>query len=345
VNRRQLLELFGSAAGVSALATLLGGLDSDEAARMTAALLGSSRVDDKVVDHLEASLEFVRGQNDMFGPDVVLPTVNGHITLAETVLRQGVPAGLRPRVHRIHGELARLAGWIQFDLRRYGPATASYHIARDAAHHAEDAGLAALTLCNLAYLEIWRGQPRLGIDQAAAATHWASRVRDPRLAAYTHAVAALGYAQANRPDDCYTALDTAESAIAAATTTTDHDCTTAYFVSGGLITSLRARSLHLLGEHRAGHHAAQYALDHLASGQVRNQALAFLDLASGHTYLGDIEAAAENIAVGARLSVDYGSSRLDDSIRAARTDLHRWDTSTCVRDLDTTLTALGLTSA
>ncbi|WP_157172040.1 hypothetical protein [Nocardia higoensis] len=344
MNRRQLLELFGGAAGVSALATMLGGLDSDEADRITAALLDPARVDGKVVDHLEASLEFVRGQNDLFGPEVVLPTVNGHILVAEAVLREHSPASLRLRVHRIHGDLARLAGWMEFDLRRYAPATARYNVARDAAHAAEDAGLAALTLCNLAYLEIWRGRPRLGVDFAAAAIHWASRVEDPRLAAYTHGIAALGYAHANRPDDCYTALDSADSAIAN-TTNSDQESTTAYFVSAGLIASLRADALHRLGEHRPAHDAAQQALAHLAPGQIRNQALARLDLARGYTHLGDIEAAADNIAAGAELAADYRSPRLDDTIRAARTDLRHWDASACVRDLDSTLASLGLIPA
>ncbi len=339
MNRRQLIRLFTGVGVLPAVAAIFADLDEVERDRITDILVDPSRVDDAAVDNIERALGVLLAQNDVFGPEAVLAMVQGQRTLAEALVRE-CPERLRPRMHNLHGALAQLAGWMQFDLHDLDGAYESYKQARRSAHEARNSDLAALVLCNMAYLEVWRNEPRLGIDHAVAAQNWARRSDDHRLRAYADDMAAIAFAKDNQRSQCISALIDADSAIAVAERQ-PAEGSVAYFQSPGLVASLRSDCLHQLGSGHDARVAAEEALAHIDVSFVRNRALACVDLANAHADLGEVEAAVGAIRASADLARSCRSDRLSARIGEARHELARWSNVSCVRELDDELMSYG----
>src|SRR5262249_23631364 len=145
-------------------------------------------------------------QDAALGPQAVLGTVLAQRHLAE-VLLPDCPAALQPRLLSLFANMSRFAGRLCFDLKDFDSATRDFEQARRAAHEAEKAELGVLTLCNLSYMAIWRGQPRVAIDHAAAAAAWVRQTGDPLLSALVADESARAYATLGDRRACLTALD------------------------------------------------------------------------------------------------------------------------------------------
>jgi|GEM_PF-2367054 len=340
LNRRTLLRLFGGiASGLPAVAAILAGLDIDERQRFEQVLITPSRVDGQAIDHIETALGVHLAQNDVYGPNVVLPMVAGQKALAEALL-PGCPDPVKERLFGLHGALSQVLGWMHFDLHDFGAAAASYEDARTSAHRGHNSDLAALVLCNMAFLATWQGEPRIAIDHAVAAQNWARRSNDYRLSAYADDMAAMAYAKDRQRTDCYTALGAADVAVALAV---DQPATgsVAYFQGPGLVAAIRSDCMHQLGDGREAKNAAEEALRLIGPEYMRNRALAHLDLANAHTDLGEIDAAVHAIDDSAKLALECRSDRLAERIVTARTALASWNDTVCVRELDQGLDAYG----
>ncbi|WP_280273985.1 hypothetical protein [Nocardia wallacei] len=339
MNRRQLVRLFAGVGVLPAVAAVFADLNDDERDRIAGVLVDPSRVDDAAVDNIEKALSVLLAQNDVFGPEAVLAMVQGQRTLAGALVEE-CPERLRPRLHNLHGALSQLAGWMQFDLHDLDGAYENYKQARRSAHEARNSELAALVLCNMAYLEVWRNEPRLGIDHAVAAQNWARRSGDHRLRAYADDMAAIAFAKDNQRSQCISAMIEADNAIAAAGRQPAEE-SVAYFQSPGLVASLRSDCLHQLGSGHDARAAAEEALELIDASFVRNRALAHVDLANAHADLGDIEAAVGAIRDSADLARSCRSDRLSGRIGAARNELEQWSNVVCVRELDDELASYG----
>ncbi|MCX4094580.1 hypothetical protein [Nocardia sp. alder85J] len=346
MNRRTLLQLFGG--GTSALpviAAILAALGEEERSRMTSVLINPRRVDATAIDDIEQALAIAFKQGDRYGAAVALPTVEAQRLIAEALLGH-CPPDLRPRLHALHGSLSQLAGWDFFDLDDLATAETRYLTAKESAHNAGHHALAALALCNLAYLEVCRpnARPRTAIDHVVAAQYWAGRSEDWRMRAYADSIAGYIHAANGDRTSCLTALDSADTVIAAADRSAGSTSSVAYFHGPGLAASLRSDCMHRLGEGRPALQAAEIALGTINPGHTRNHALVHLDLAHAHTDLRDVEAAAAAITASAHLAVSCPSDRLTTRIRDARAGLNPWSASRYVRDLDTKLTVYGFSA-
>lgn len=333
MNRRELMRLFaGVSGGLPAVAAMLAGLDADERSRVESVLRAPARVDGRSVDHIEAALNIALAQNDTYGPNAVLAMVLAQKRIAAALL-DCCPAALEQRLLNLYSSLSQLAGWMQFDLRDFTAARVSYEDAREYAHRANNTDLAVLVLCNLSYLAIWQGNPRVGIDHAVAAQNWAARSSDHRLRAYAHDMAAVGYARDQQITACLDSLSAADAEIDSAATQ-DAATSVAYFAGAGLTASIRSECMHHLGEGARARDAAEYALTLIAKPFVRNRSLAHLDLATAFTDLGLIDQAADSISNGAQLAISCRSDRLTDQIRHTRQRLDPWADAASVRALD-----------
>ncbi|MFD6391170.1 hypothetical protein [Nocardia sp. NPDC060259] len=341
MNRRELLQLFGGIAhGLPAVAAILAGLDTDERLRVEKVLITPSRVDAKAVDNIEEALQIFLAQNDTYGPHAIMPMVTGQIMITEALLRECPPA-LEQRLHGLHSNLSQLAGWMHFDLANFEEATRHYEDGRRSAHRAHDDALAALILCNLSYLQVCEGDPRVGIDHAIAAQNWARRVPDWRMQAYADDITAYAYAASGQHFDCMAALDAADATIAAGDTSSGPIESVAYFHGPGLASSIRSECLHRFGDGHGALAAAQDARGFIDPSHLRNFALVHLDIAHAYTDTGQIEGASAAISDSARLAVSCRSDRLVDRIQKARSGLDRWRTTTPVRTLDEELDSYG----
>ncbi|MGH3929441.1 MAG: hypothetical protein ACRDTF_05625, partial [Pseudonocardiaceae bacterium] len=186
MKRRNALRALAWAATAASVGHFL---DPDEQARLAAVLDNPGRVDSQTLDHVEAVLWRCRMQEAALGPHAVLDTVLAQRQLARSLLPD-CPAALRPRLLSALSGASRQAGWLLFDLNDFDGAGYYYEDARALAHQAQDIELGAFVLCEMSYLATWQGQPRTGIDHAAAAGQWAGQTGDMRLRAYTADVAA-----------------------------------------------------------------------------------------------------------------------------------------------------------
>ena len=188
-NRRGVLQLLGWAATAAAAAPILHGLNPDDQERLAAAIQAPGRVDATVLDHLEQVLGHCVRQDDALGPQAVLDTVLAQRHLALAMLAECPPA-LQPRLLALSADLSRVSGWLHYDLNDFDGAAYYYEQARTAAHEAQDTVLGAQVLCYMSMLATWQQRPRVGIDHAVAAQHWAQRTDDPLLRAWAADIAA-----------------------------------------------------------------------------------------------------------------------------------------------------------
>jgi hypothetical protein len=286
-------------------------------------------VDDDAIGRVEAVLAAAQRQDDALGPAAALQTVLAQRALVRTILPHCAPR-LRPRLLSTSADVSRAAGWLSFDLRDFDAAAYYYDEARVAAEGAHDTRLGALVLCQLGLLAIWRGQPRLGVEHAAGARARADRTGDLALRAFARDIAARGYADADDPAACLTALDEAEHLIADA----DPRDSVAYFHNSSLLSAVRGRCLVALGRPAEGRRAIETSLTTMDGGFVRNVAFTQLDLARAYLGEGDVDAAAGAVGRARRLAVRNRSVRLAVALGGTRRQLEPWRDSAAVRGLD-----------
>ncbi len=113
MNRRALLELLGWATGTVASSPGVGALDTEEQQRLARAVVSPSRVDQQVIDHLAAMLQFCKHQEDALGSRAVLPTVLGQQHLVSDLLTD-CPATFRPQLLSVYSDMSTSVGWCFF---------------------------------------------------------------------------------------------------------------------------------------------------------------------------------------------------------------------------------------
>jgi tetratricopeptide (TPR) repeat protein len=323
MRRREVLQWLSWAASAAAVAPVFEGLEEDEQQRVAQTIAAPARVDNAVVEHVEAVLWRCMRQDDMLGPQAALDTVLAQRHLVRRFIPEAA-GPLGPRVLSLYANLSRFAGWLAFDLNNFDAASDYYEAARAAAHEAHDTALGAFVLCNMSHLATWRGQPRIGIDHAIAALSWANQTGDFRLKAYAHDVAARAFAMDRQAGAADTTLDQAYRALADA----DDNAidTHVYFYDYGQLASTASVCHLYLGRAEQGIEAGEQALKTINGPFVRNVALASLRL--GHCYLRatrpDVGRAAEAILGAAQLSVHNRSARLAHRLRRAASDLRPW---------------------
>ncbi len=333
MDRRSMLRLLAWAATTASLSPAL---DAEAHQRIASVLSAGSRVDAKIIEHIEAVLWHCRCQDYALGPHAVLNTVLAQRDLAR-VLVDECPDALRPRMLSALSNASRHAGWLSFDLNQFDHANYYYEDARTLAHEADNTELVAFVLCQMSHLATWQGRPRTGIDHAVAAERWAQRTDDMRLRAYTADVAARAYATDGQRDACLTALDTAHTAL---TATSDQNPSYVQFCDEALHISIRGEC-HL--KLRETDHAVFYArqsLETLDQSRARDMAMTIVDLSQAYVHCKEIDESARLLGDAGELAARNSSARLIERLKQGRAELQPWNHTTAVRQLDERLYSL-----
>jgi hypothetical protein len=341
MRRRDILQWLSWAAAAAAAAPVLDGLDDNEKERTALALVAPSRVDHRIVDHIEAVLWRCMRQDDSLGPQAALDTV-----LAQRALVRGlIPEAqqhLKDRLLSLFANLSRFAGWLSFDLNHHGAAADYYETARATAHEAHNTELGAFVLCNMSHLASWRGQARIGIDHALAAQGWASQTDDSRLQAYAHDVAARSLAMDGQAHAADKALERARLAMARAEAEPNHD-TLVYFFNAGQLDSTESSCHFWLGRPGRSAELAERALSSIDDAFVRNLALTLIRLGVCHlrAQSPDVERGAQRIKEAAALAAHNRSPRLIERLHRGAAQLEPWHSKPEVREVFGLLAANG----
>jgi tetratricopeptide (TPR) repeat protein len=214
VSRRKFLENVSVAFTLAATAPLLNISDEDERMEVEAAILGSSRFSEPTLRYCEKSLDGLRKQGDVLGPQAAMQSALAHRQLAVS-LGKMAPKSYRFRALSVAAELNQIVGWLCFNLGDYRGARHYYDEARSLAHDAHNVELVTYVLCTMGHLAVWEGKPRVGIDHAIAAQAWAAQAANPRAEAYAADIAARAFAADQEAGRCRTALETEQTALAA----------------------------------------------------------------------------------------------------------------------------------
>ncbi|MGH3695741.1 MAG: hypothetical protein ACRDRX_17415 [Pseudonocardiaceae bacterium] len=334
MDRRDAIRLLAWAASAASVFPAPAG---DEHERVASVLSGSSRVDERTIEHIEAVLRHCMRQDKALGPQAVLSTVFAQRDLARALMPE-CPAALRPRMLSALSEASRQAGWLSFDLKRFDHAGYYYEDARALAHEAENTGLGAFVLCEMSYLATWRGTPRIGIDHAAAAGQWADCTDDVRLRAYTADVAARAYAADGQRHACVTALDTAHTALM----TADDQAPSYSTYDEAIHISIRGECHLKLGGTGRAISYAQQSLTFLDRSHAREVAMTIVDLGEAYVQCTEIDEAARLLGDAGDIVARNSSVRLIDRLVQARAGMQPWQHTAAVRTLDERLAAHGL---
>ncbi|WP_433723861.1 helix-turn-helix domain-containing protein [Nocardia sp. CA-129566] len=298
------------------------------------------RVDEEVIDGIEAILAKAMDTDDQFGPGLVLRSVLTQRSLVASLLPD-CPSQLRPRLLSVFANLTRFAGWLYFDMGDLASACKFYEEARTAAHEARDVKLAAFTLSHLSHLALWWGHPRLAVDHATAALNWARQTDDRLLVADAAEMAARAYAEIGEKTACLAILDENSAAMADSVGPHQPVSSLAYFYGPGLGAAARSHCMRRLGDSTKAEAAAQESLKLIDPTFVRDHAFSVLDLGNAYIVQREIEAASAAIADAANLAKTNQSGRLVEALRNARSDLAPWQDSIKVRELDQELATHG----
>ncbi|MGQ0777239.1 MAG: hypothetical protein ACT4NY_22955 [Pseudonocardiales bacterium] len=121
MNRRELFELLGWATGTVAISPVVRALDTDELERLARAIASPSRVDERVIDHLDAVLRHCKRQEDALGPRAVLNTVLAQQHLVSDLLAE-CPASFKARLLSVYSDMSSSIRFYFFNLNDFDSA-------------------------------------------------------------------------------------------------------------------------------------------------------------------------------------------------------------------------------
>jgi DNA-binding XRE family transcriptional regulator/tetratricopeptide (TPR) repeat protein len=331
MNRRDLLRLLRWAATIVAAAPVIN-LDPDEQQRLAKAIALPSRVDERVIDHIEVMLLHCKWQEDVLGPHAVLHTVLAQRELVNSLLGE-CPAELRPRLLSVYSSMSTSIGTYFFDLDDPTSAMSYCDQAREAAQEARNTELAIYALCNMSYFASWQGKAHAGIDFAAAAQSLAGKTDDVLLQAYAAERVASAYGFDGQYRECMVAFDQALEGLTLPAGSRSPE-SPVYWVNEGFIASKQSECLLRFGNPAEAATSAQKALQLVDSSFIHGLAYCTLRLGAARVLSGDIEEAARVIGEGGLLAARIRSARLTREVRVARERLEPWRETSAVRELD-----------
>ena len=338
MQRREHLQLLGWVATAVA-ASQISSLDSDEQERLAKAIAVPSRVDDQVIDHIEAVLQHCKRQDDALGPHAALYTVLAQRELVNSLLDE-CPAEHRLRLLSLYSSMSSSVGTYFFDLA--DPASAMHYCdqARAAAQDADNTELAIYALCEMSYFASWQGKAHAGIDFAAAARSLSDKTDDVLLQACVAVGAASAYAVAGRHKDSMAEFDRALTCLHHQPTG-DLPRSPVYWFSEGLVASRQSDCLLRLGRPAEAAACAERGLRLFDNSFTHGLAYCTLRLGTARLLSGEVEEAARVIGEGALLAARIRSARLTGEVTAARDRLQPWRDTPAVKTLDEQLTGMG----
>ncbi len=339
MNRRGLIQLLGWAAGTATALPVLGALNTDEQERLTRAVVSPSRVDDKVIDHIEAMLRYCKRQEDALGSRAVLPTALAQRNLVHNLLGE-CSATLRPRLLSIYSSMSTSIGYYLFDLNDFDNSWHYWDQARAAAQDADNTELDIYTLSEMSYAASWQGKAHTAIDTAAAAQSLIRKTQDPLMRVCVADKAARAYALDGRFEACMTECEKARGSLASTGQVSAES--PAYWYHEGLLASETSDYLLQLGKPQEAVASASKGLTLFDNSFVDSRAFCTLFLGKARLQSGEVEEGARVIGTAAGLAAQTRSARLVKELRTTRAHMQPWQNTHAVKTLDDQLAACGL---
>ncbi|MGH3717399.1 MAG: helix-turn-helix domain-containing protein [Pseudonocardiaceae bacterium] len=342
MNRRKLLEKLGWAAAVVAASPIVNTLDSEEQERLTRALITPSRVDERVINRLDAMLQDCKRQDDALGSRAVLPTALAQRNLVHGLLAE-CPNEFRPQLLSVYGDMSTSIAYYFFDHNDYDSAQHYGEQARAAAQDAGNIELTIYALCEMSDHASWEGKAHPAIEFAAAAQSLVSRSEDPLMQLCAVLRAGTAYAVDGRHKACMVEFEKAQDILASAGQAPVGSV--GYFLHEGYLARRKSESLLRLGKPQEAAASADAGLTLYDKSFVDGRAVCTLHLGNAHLQSGEIDEAARVVGSAAGLAAQTRSARLVKELRTTRARMQPWQTTQAVTMLDDQLATYGLVSS
>lgn len=340
MNRRKLLQLLRWATGIAAAPAVIGRLDPDEQERLVRALGSSSRIDQRVLEHIDGMFRYCQLQEDALGSRAVLPIALGQRNLVDDLLRE-CPDNLRPRLLSIYSNMSTSIGYYFFELNDIDNARYHHGRARSAAHEGGNIELAIYALGEWSYTESWYGNIPAGIDLAAAAQALLGKTGDPLMQVSTTQRAASAYAFGGQGKACIAELDKVRVSLDDSANQASPE-SPVYFFNTGYLASHRSECLLRIGKPREAAASARSGLALYDRSFMDGYGVCALHLGNAALQSGEIEEAAHAVGDAADLATRTRSARLIKELHTTRARLQPWQKTQAVKILDDQLQAYGI---
>lgn len=339
-NRKEMLEAI--AAGLGAFGPL------DVLERIAHVLGGSGRVDDRLLDGLEARTARIADASVEFGPEVILCPALIHLDRLERLHSHSMTEVQRRRLHVISGDGAALLGWLSHQMDRDTDAidylTLAQRFARDAGDRAQQAQV--LGLMSTARSTIpnggQRGDPKAARELLAQADALASYL-PASWRAWLALRRSAEHALADEVTDCWRAFEAAMWAV--------ENGDLAELSGGGFLGSIGPTlATHVAGveglchtlfnQPRKAEAALTQVLRAADPSDVEYIALLLGDLAHAYMLQREPEQTCRSACAGLGVADPAGLRLAVQRIRGVRAQFPKtWRPLACVRDLDERLRA------
>lgn len=163
---------------------------------------------ERQLDRLEASVASIWASYNYTASSRLLGPILWGFQEASQLLEQPFPPHFRSRLQAHAGELARIAGWLSFDLHDHDSAGHYYEVALLAAEQAGSISLAAHILGCASFLALVDGEPVRALATLVRAKD--NRLVPPALRAWIAAIEGEAHAAAGDRRACEEALDRSE---------------------------------------------------------------------------------------------------------------------------------------
>jgi transcriptional regulator with XRE-family HTH domain len=168
-----------------------------------------SRVGDTEVQQVDHAISLFGGWQDLYGGGVCKDAIAGQVKWATGLLGATATDDVRNGLYRSVGFLVDIAGWGAFDAGYHNTARQYFQLALSCAEHANDWGLRANVLSDMARQAIYVDRADDGLSFIELAQVRQDR-QTPTVRAMLSTVYARTLAKVNRDDDCYDAILAAE---------------------------------------------------------------------------------------------------------------------------------------
>lgn len=341
MNRREILQLLRRTTSIIAALTVVSGLDGDEQERLARAIASPSRVDGKVIDHLDAMLRYCKRQDDALGSRAVLKTVLAQRDLIDDLLTE-CPASLRSRLLSVYSDMSTSIGYYFFDLNDFDSAQHYCDQARAAAQKAGNAELGIYALCEMSDHASWQGRAHAAIDFAAAAQSLVTKTEDPLMRICAAQRTATAYAIDGQYAACMVECESAQDGLTSVGEVPAESL--GYFLNEGYLARRRSECFLRLGKPQEAATSAHAGLMQYDKSFVDGYAVCTLHLGNARLQSGEIDEAARVVGNAAGLAIRTRSARLLQELRTTRTRLQPWQDTQAVKELDDLFVAYGLAS-
>ncbi|MBT2492079.1 helix-turn-helix domain-containing protein [Streptomyces sp. ISL-96] len=332
VPRRVFLGGIGAAAAV--------GITGAPLAQASQAATRATAPDRNPIEHLQAVRRVLIDSDNLFGPRQLIPKVQEQINLI-TGMREGTHGTDRRRLLQMQTQFAELCGWFHQDAGDHRAAQYWTDRALQWSHGAGDPDLTVYILARKSQLAGDMREPVEAVDVAEAAEGTARP--GSRLAAVAATYAAHGYALQGETTEAMRAYDHARELFHGV----DPDPSSSWgvWLDDAYISVQRARSLSVLGDHRAAAEGFRSAITALPAGYHRDRGVYLAREALALAGSREAEQAAvvgmEALAIGN----ETGSARIMTELAQLDTDLERWRAVPSVREFKESLDACVLHEA